>query len=429
VVVRRLPTLLLATIAGWGVPPAARSAAPSASAPSASASVAATLPASAEDPVIRFLEERVATDALDPAIVVRLGGTCLQQARETGDVTLYAKAEAAFQTALTRTANYFPALTGLGTTHLGQHRFREALVVADRAVAQRPDAPEAHALRGDACLELGDLAEAEAAFKRMHALRPGLLSHARLANLSFVRGEAPAAIEQYEAALRAGEQAGAAPALRTWCLVRLGEVHFRTGKWDGAQRRYASAAALQPDDVALLDHLAELQAARGEYGDAIATYEQVVARSPRPEFFHALGDVCARARKPNDAQRWHEQALAGYLRAAAAGNAGYYHHLADFYCEVRPDGAEALKWATKDLALRRTTASLAALARAHYVAGDDAAAAAAMDEALARPTADFHVLSDATLIYARAARPADALACRERTIKANPKFNAFHVHR
>ena len=30
---------------------------------------------------------------------------------------------------------------------------------------------------------------------------------------------------------------------------------------------------------------------------------------------------CARARKANDAQRWHDQALAGYLRAAAAGNA------------------------------------------------------------------------------------------------------------
>jgi tetratricopeptide (TPR) repeat protein len=424
VVFRRLPTLVLAVIAtGGGVPPAARSATPSASAP------ATTSPATVEDPVIKFLEERVAADALDPAIAVRLGGTCLQQARQTGDVALYPKAEAAFQTALARTADYFPALTGLGTTYLGQHRFRDALAVADRAVARQPDAPEAHALRGDACLELGDLAEAEAAFGRMHALRPSLLSLARLANLHFVRGDAPAAIEQYEAALRAGEQAGAAPALRAWCLVKLGEVHFRTGDWDGAQRRYASAAGLQPDDVALLDHLAELQAARGEYEQAIATYEQVVARSPRPEFFHALGDVCARARKTNDAQRWHDQALAGYLRAAAAGNAGYYHHLADFYCEVRPDGAEAVKWATKDLALRRTTASLAALARAHYVAGDDAAAAAAMDEALARGTGDFHVLSDATLIYARAARPADALACRERTVKANPKFNAVHVHR
>ena len=391
--------------------------------------MAATSPARAEDPVIRFLEERVAADVLDPAIAVRLGGTCLQQARETGDVTLYAKAEAAFQTALARTADYFPALTGLGTTYLGQHRFREALAVADRAIAQRPESPEAHGLRGDACLELGDLAEAEAAFGRMHALRPSLLSHARLANLRFVRGDAPAAIEQYEAALRAGEQTGAAPALRAWCLVKLGEVHFRTGDWDDAARSYDRAAELQRDDVALLDHVAELQAAHGDYEQAIATYEQVVERSPRPEFFHALGDVCARARKANDALRWHDQALAGYLRAAAAGNAGYYHHLADFYCEVRPNGAEAVKWATKDLTLRRTTASLAALARAHYVAGDDAAAAAAMDEALGRTTADFHILSDATLIYARAARPADALACRERMVKANPKFNAFHVHR
>jgi hypothetical protein len=83
----------------------------------------------------------------------------------------------------------------------------------------------------------------------------------------------------------------------------------------------------------------------------------------------------------------------------------------------------------KDLALRRTTATLAALARAHYVAGNDAAAVAAMDQALARPTADFHILVDATLIYARAGRAEDAIACRARTVQANPKFSAFHVHR
>ena len=420
--IRRLPALTLAVIGcGWGLAPAARCAAPS-SAPSSTQ-------AAADDAVIRFLEERVAADALDPAIAVRLGAACLEAARETGDVTLYGQAEAAFRTATRRSAAYFPALTGLGTTYLGQHRFAEAVAVADRAVAQRPDAPEAHGLRGDALLELGDLAGAEVAFQRMHALRPGLLSHARLANLHFVRGETSAAIEQYEAALRAGAQAGVAPALRAWCLVKLGEAHFRTGDWDGAQRCYATAAQLQPDDVALLDHVAELHAARGEYDQAVATYERVVSRSPRPEFFHALGDVCARARRADDAKRWHEQALAGYLRAVAAGNAGYFHHLADFYCEVRPDGAEAVKWAAKDVALRRTTASLAALARAHYVAGNDAAAAAAMDEALSRGTGDFHVLAGATLIYARAARPADALACRERTVKANPKFNAFHVHR
>jgi tetratricopeptide (TPR) repeat protein len=394
------------------------------------ASGPSTTPATPVDhPVIRFLEERVAADTLDPAIAVRLGATCLQRARETGDVTLYTKAEAAFQTAMKRKAEYFPALIGLGTTYLGQHQFRDALTVADRAIAQRPEAPDGHALRGDACLELGELADAEAAFQRMHALRPGLLSHARLANLRFVRGDVPSAIEQYEAALRAGQKSGAAPALVAWCLVKLGEVRFRTGDWEAAERAYAQAAQLEPDDVAVLDHVAELHAARGDYEKAIAAYEQVVARSPRPEFFQALGDVCAGARKADRATHWHDRALAGYLRATEAGNAGYFHHLADFYCEVRPDGAEAVKWATKDLALRRTTASLAALARAHYVAGNDAAAVAAMDEALARPTADFHILSDATLIYARAGREKDAIACRARTVQANPKFSAFHVHR
>src|SRR5688500_13136116 len=213
--------VLAVLAAGWTCPPGARSAGPS-SAPS-------TAPATIEDPVIRDLAERVAADPLDPAIAVRLGAACLRRARETSDVTLYAKAETAFHTAIKRKTEYFPALTGLGTTYLGQHKFRNALAVADRAITQRPDAPEGHALRGDACLELGELADAEAAFQRMHALRPNLLSHARLANLRFVRGDTPAAVEQYDAALRAGQKFGAAPALLAWCLVKLGEVRFRTG--------------------------------------------------------------------------------------------------------------------------------------------------------------------------------------------------------
>ena len=152
---------------------------------------------------------------------------------------------------------------------------------------------------------------------------------------------------------------------------------------------------------------------------------------PRPEFFHALGDVYRAAGREADAKAWHAKALDGYLRSANDGVAHFYHHLAGYYADVEKNGAEAVKWARKDVEIRRTTATLDALAWALHAAGDFSGSASAMDEALARggATADAHVLYHASLIYFRAGNAAKARDCLTRAAVANPKFREFHVHR
>ena len=51
--------------------------------------------------------------------------------------------------------------------------------------------------------------------------------------------------------------------------------------------------------------------------------------------------------KPEKAQSWYEKALAGYLESVQHGDVHYYHHLADFYADVRENGREAVKWAQR----------------------------------------------------------------------------------
>src|SRR5207247_139256 len=85
---------------------------------------------------------------------------------------------------------------------------------------------------------------------------------------------------------------------------------------------------------------------------ALARYEDVAAPAPRPELHQALGDVHRRVGRPEEARPWHDLALAAYLDSVERGGVHYFHHLAHFYLESRPDPAEAVRWARADHELR-----------------------------------------------------------------------------
>jgi tetratricopeptide (TPR) repeat protein len=211
--------------------------------------------------------------------------------------------------------------------------------------------------------------------------------------------------------------------------VQSGQLAFNTGDWDSAEKNYQAALQENPRDWSALDHLAELRAAQKRYDEAVSQYESLVARVPRPELFHALGDVYAAMGKPPDAARWHKKALDKYTAAAAAGSAHYYHHMAGFYSDTERNPTEAVKWARKDMDVRHSVYAYDGLAWALYQAGEIKPAADAMDKALALGTKDAHLLYHASLIYYRAGNGVKARECLLQAGQVNPKFNEFHVHR
>ena len=381
------------------------------------------------DAEIRFFADRVERDPADHLTPTRLGNLLIRQARRTGDLTLYARAEQALRTALERNPAHAPAMVALTTVHLARHRFPEALATARKGVEADADDPEARGVLGDALLETGDVGAAEGQYKTVADTAPSLFAFSRIANLHAARGDSTAAIAMYLKAVERGEADGAPAEDRAWCFVQMGQLSFSRGDWESADSHYQAAAKLVPESYAISDHVAELRAAQKRYDEAISLYEKVVAAVPRPEFFQALGDVHVAAGRLEAARPWHDKALRGYLDAAEAGDAHYFHHLASFYADVAKDGAEALKWAARDLELRRTVGTLDGMAWAQHAAGRFADAAATMDEALSRGGAGAHVLYHASLIYFRAGNAPKAKDCLLRAAAANPKFREFHVHR
>src|SRR4029453_11742096 len=125
---------------------------------------------------------------------------------------------------------------------------------------------------------------------------------------------------------------------------------------------------------------------------------------------------------------WYERALAGYLESAGRGEVHYYHHLADFYADVREDGREAVKWARKDIELRENFSTQAALAWASYRCGRFADAVEVIDRALSSGVKDAHLFAQAATIYRAAGRIEEGASYLQMAAAINPYHDGFHVH-
>jgi tetratricopeptide (TPR) repeat protein len=129
------------------------------------------------------------------------------------------------------------------------------------------------------------------------------------------------------------------------------------------------------------------------------------------------------------AQAWHAWALAGYLDSVRRGGVHYYHHLVDYYCDVARDGAAAVHWARKDIALRENFFTQSALAWALYRDGQFMPALERVQQALSSGARYPHLLFQAAAIHQAAGRPGEGGAYREEAVRLNPCHRAFHVHR
>lgn len=220
---------------------------------------------------------------------------------------------------------------------------------------------------GEACLrkarETGEFdwyREAQRAVETALARSPGYYR----AQVS--RAEVLAAQHRFREAIAAAREAVAAQPGEPSGHAVLGDAYLEFGDLDEAARAYARAEELAPG-FAADTRLAKLAP------EAVALYERAIAASPRSEFFHDLGDTYSAAGDAARAAQWHTKALA-YLQAVERGDTGSFRRLSKFYAEVRRDGAEAVKWARRDLELRHDAETYATLAQALLAAGSVAEA-------------------------------------------------------
>ena len=290
--------LAIAALVG-GVARESRSATPAAPAPvQAEALRSGFAPGDTQALVLR-LQSDVAARPDDAHSLALLGLAYAQRARETGDAAYVSRADRALRRAVKLEPKDFEALTGLGGVALTRHRFRDALVLARRALAAAPDTAAPHGVLGDALLELGRYDAAFAAFDRMAALKPNNSSYARVSYGRELRGDVPAAIDAMELALDA---AAGSPEAYAWTAVELGKLHWSVGRAARAASFYRLALAARPGYAPALDALARFEAARGRLGRAVALQRRAVVAVPLPGYVAQLGDLLAATGRTREAR-------------------------------------------------------------------------------------------------------------------------------
>src|SRR5262249_42406436 len=223
-----------------------------------------------------------------PAQLDRLGNSFAQRARETGDASYYARAEAAYRGALRLAPNDLAATIGLGSVALSRHEFRRGLVLGRRAVALSPSTAAGYGVVGDALVKLGRYEAGFATFDKMVSLKPSVSSYARISYARELLGDVPGAARAMRLAVDA---AVGEPEALAWSLTQLGKLQWSTGRLGEAAREYRAALEVHPRYPSALNALAVVEAARGRRPRAIALARRAAEILPLPQYVATLGDL------------------------------------------------------------------------------------------------------------------------------------------
>jgi Flp pilus assembly protein TadD len=349
---------------------------------------------------VAFWRRRVERDPSGARAWTELAAAHLARHHESGSLAEAVEAEKVARKAVELRAGA-AAMTILGRALLSQHRFPEALAVAEKAV--RVD-PSANKLLCDVLVERGEMDKARVAFTRVPADTDPLDRLALEARMYEAEGRDDALL----ATLRElRDLADALPQLphelAAWYHVRLGHALIDRGHRDQGRESCRAALAIVPSDPRALVGLAEAEAAEGRWEEALKLASEASAVAPGD--FEALQMVAVAHRRLGHADQ-SERAFDRLRKLADSAPRVYDRHYARSCAEHNRDLVEGLRRAEADLALRRDALAYDTLALVLHRLGRDEEAHTAIELALKVDPNHPEVRKHADEI-ARARRPAE----------------------
>jgi tetratricopeptide (TPR) repeat protein len=375
------------------------------------------------DSLISSLQRQIRANPKDFDAHIELANAYLQKVRETGDPTLYTKAEALLDEAQKLQPQSPELFATRGTLALARHDFAGALGYGTRALASDPKSARYHGIVGDAQIELGMYDEAIGSYQEMVNDRPDFSSFSRVAYARELYGDPEGAIEAMEYALRAGS---GTPENVAWAHVQLGNLWFGSGNLKEAEREYGRSTETVSAYAPALAGQARVAAARGNLGLAAKRYKQAFNRMPLPEYAISLGDVYARMGQEDKAEAQYElvQTMDKLLRANGVNTD---LEIALFYADHDMNLKTSLEKARSAYKARKSIHAADALAWTLYKTGNHMEAEEYSEKALKLGTRDPLKLFHAGMIAKSLGQKEQARDYLQQAIDLNPHFSLLYA--
>jgi tetratricopeptide (TPR) repeat protein len=367
--------------------------------------------------------ERIKASPEDFYNYAKLGEAFIAKARETGDTGWYERAAAALQKALALQPGDYDSLVALSAVDLARHEFAASVAHAREAAEAVPERPGAWAALGDALVNRGFYEEAEGAYAKLRALRPGLDSDVRTAQMLEMRGDPRGAAALLERVLSDARKRLAPDETIAFVERTLGDVYAASGRRGEAEALYENVLqSTAANRVPALMGLARLAACRGDDSLARAYAEKAVEAVPLPAFLTFLGDLDARS---GDA----EKARRRYALVAEIGRVGgpAFGREVALYLADHGDAEEAVRLARRELEVRTDVATYDVLSWALERAGRVAEAYEASREALRLGTRDARFLFHAGVIRLSCGETAEGRELLLEALETNPCFDVLQA--
>lgn len=348
-----------------------------------------------------------------------LASAYIQKVRESTDFTYLDRASKILDSVLSADAGNYEAMRLRSEIEMERHHFAQVREYSEELTKIAPEDPWNWGTLGDSLMELGECDQAGKAYEKMVALSPNQASYNRLAYHRFVTGNAAEAIRLMTLAATAG---GWAPENTAWCLVELGNMYFKTGQLDAAERAYSNALALFDGYHTAHAGLGRVKAAQGKIAEAIVQYKRAQASVPLPDYAAALYTLYLQSGKPDEAKKQNELVDVVYRLGQATGEKTN-RNLALIYADRGEHLDRALDLIREELKVRQDVYTSDALAWALYKNKQYAEAEQAAVRALKMDSPEPGFYYHAGMIALALGRKLDAARLFQRSLDLNPKFD------
>jgi len=326
-----------------------------------------------------------------------VGGEYNRYFQETGDIKFLKKAERSLRKAVAIANIGRPGFyRSLARNYISQHRFKEALQLADSAAAIGGDKNETHSLFFDVHMELGNYIIAEKYLDSVKNMSDfGYMI--RLAKWNDYKGDLDATINFMEKA-RTQAEFSKNKNLMLWSYTNLGDYYGHAGRIDDSYNQYLKALEIDNNNAYAKKGIAWIVFSNDQNGkEAIRILDSVTKNYHAPEYFLLKAEIADyigdNAKRTKNLDEYFNR-----VKNLAYGDMYNAYNL-ELYIEETKQYDNALALAKKEVENRPTPESYSWLAYSYLKKGEEKKALELIDDHVYGKTFEPALLFQAAEVY------------------------------